>query len=199
MNYNKMNVKQVDPSGKRVLLRVDFNVPLKDGVVADTRIRAALPTIRYLLERGVRLLIIASHLGRPRGKVVPELRLDPVAHRLEMLLEHPVIKTDQVIGPKVQEAVAASPPGSVLLLENLRFEEGEERNSPELARQLADLADLFVNDAFGTAHRAHASTVGVADHIPAVAGLLMEKKSRPVPPLENRPSAGSGARWIQNF
>ncbi len=177
MIYDKMSIKEVDLSGKRVLLRVDFNVPLRDGEVADdTRIRAGLPTIRYLLSQGARLVIIASHLGRPRGKVVPELGLAPVARSLEELLGRPVIKTDQVTGPRVQEAVAIAPPGSVLLLENLRFAEGEEKNSGEFAGELAELADLFVNDAFGTAHRAHASTVGVAEHIPAVAGLLMEKE-----------------------
>lgn len=177
VRYDKLSVEQVSLSGKRILLRVDFNVPLREGEVADdTRIRAALPTIRYLLAQGARLVIIASHLGRPRGKVVPELRLHPVARRLEALLGRPVTRLDQVTGPPVREAAAVSDPGSVLLLENLRFEEGEEKNSPELSRQLAELADLFVNDAFGTAHRAHASTAGVADYIPAVAGLLMKKE-----------------------
>ncbi|HHX87264.1 MAG TPA: phosphoglycerate kinase [Firmicutes bacterium] len=177
MHYDKLSVEQVSLPGKRVLLRVDFNVPLRDGEVADdTRIRAALPTIRYLLEQGTHLVTIASHLGRPRGKVVPELRLNPVARRLEVLLGWPVKKMDQVTGPQVQEAVAESSPGTVILLENLRFEEGEEKNDPELSRQLAELADLFVNDAFGTAHRAHASTVGVANYIPAVAGLLMTRE-----------------------
>lgn len=177
MNFNKLSVEQVCLSGKRILLRVDFNVPLREGKVTDdTRIRAALPTIRYLLAQGVRQVIIASHLGRPRGMVVPELRLHPVARRLEALLGRPVIDLDQVTGPSVREAVSTSEPGSVLLLENLRFEPGEEENSPEFSRQLAEPADIFVNDAFGTAHRAHASTAGVADYIPAVAGLLMEKE-----------------------
>ncbi len=177
MHYDKLGVDQVDLSGKRILLRVDFNVPLKEGEVADdTRIRAALPTINYLLAQGARLVIIASHLGRPRGKTVPELSLRPVARRLEALLGRQVTGLNQVTGPAVKEAAAVSKPGSVLLLENLRFEEGEEKNNPELSRQLADLADLFVNDAFGAAHRAHASTAGVADYIPAVAGLLMKKE-----------------------
>ncbi|NMA92675.1 MAG: phosphoglycerate kinase [Firmicutes bacterium] len=177
MRYDKLTVEQVELSGKRVLLRVDFNVPLKGGQVADdTRIRLVLPTIQYLLARGASRVIIASHLGRPGGKVVPELSLHPVARRLETLLGQPVIPVDRVVGPAVKEAVTAAPPGSLLLLENLRFEAGEEENSPELSKGLAELADLFVNDAFGAAHRAHASTVGVAGYIPAVAGLLMERE-----------------------
>ncbi len=172
----KLSVSDVAVKGKRVLLRVDFNVPLSgERVVDDTRIRAALPTITDLLERGARL-ILASHLGRPRGEVRPELRLDPVAIRLSELLGQPVRKLDRVIGPEVQQAVKSLADGEVILLENLRFEKGEEANDPDFARQLAQTADLLVNDAFGTAHRAHASTAGVAAYIPAAAGLLMLKE-----------------------
>ncbi|NMD43607.1 MAG: phosphoglycerate kinase [Firmicutes bacterium] len=172
----KLSVSDVAVKGKRVLLRVDFNVPLSgERVVDDTRIRAALPTITDLLERGARL-ILASHLGRPRGEVRPELRLDPVAIRLSELLGQPVRKLDRVIGPEVQQAVKSLADGEAILLENLRFEKGEEANDPDFARQLAQTADLLVNDAFGTAHRAHASTAGVAAYIPAAAGLLMLKE-----------------------
>ena len=172
----KLSVSDVAVKGKRVLLRVDFNVPLSgERVVDDTRIRAALPTITDLLERGARL-ILASHLGRPRGEVRPALRLDPVAIRLSELLGQPVRKLDRVIGPEVQQAVKSLADGEVILLENLRFEKGEEANDPDFARQLAQTADLLVNDAFGTAHRAHASTAGVAAYIPAAAGLLMLKE-----------------------
>lgn len=172
----KVSIEQVEVAGKRVLVRADLNVPLADGVVQDdTRIRGVLPTIKNLLERGA-CVILVSHLGRPKGKVVPELRLDPVAEHLSKLLGRPVRKLDQVVGQEVEKAVAESKAGEVLLLENVRFEPGEEKNDPELAARLARLADLFVNDAFGTAHRAHASTAGVAKHIPAVAGLLMIKE-----------------------
>jgi len=169
----KLSVADVAVKGKRVLLRVDFNVPLSgERVVDDTRIRAALPTITDLLKRGARL-ILATHLGRPGGEIRPELRLDPVAARLSELLGRPVCKVDEVVGREVEEAVRGLAEGEVLMLENIRFEQGEEANDPDFARQLAQLADLFVNDAFGTAHRAHASTAGVAEYIPAVAGLLM--------------------------
>ena len=174
----KQTVRDVDVTGKRVLVRVDFNVPLDDGQITDDRrIREALPTLRYLMERGARV-VLCSHLGRPKGRVVEELRLAPVATRLAQLLDRPVRATRQVVGPEVAAAVAALRPGEVLLLENLRFEAGEEANDPAFARQLAALADLYVNDAFGTAHRAHASTVGVAAHLPALAGCLMEKELR---------------------
>ncbi len=173
----KINVADLDVAGRRVLLRVDFNVPLEKGRVADdTRIRAALPTIKLLLERGTRVVILASHLGRPKGKVVPALRLDPVADRLEALLNRPVRKLDQVVGAAVRCAVEEAAPGSILLLENIRFEPGEETNGTVLAQKLAELADLYVNDAFGAVHRAHASTVGVAALLPAAAGLLVAKE-----------------------
>ena len=173
----KKTIRDVDVDGKRVLVRVDFNVPQdKSGQITDdTRIRASLPTIEYLRQHGARV-ILASHLGRPKGKVVESMRLDPVAERLSALLGIPVRKLNAAIGPEVREAVLAMRPGDVLLLENLRFYPEEEANDSTFARQLASLADLYVNDAFGTAHRAHASTEGVAHYLPAVAGLLMEKE-----------------------
>ncbi len=175
----KKTVRDVDVHAKRVLVRVDFNVPLDEArrVTDDTRIRAALPTIQYLREHGARV-ILASHLGRPKGKVVESMRLDPAAERLSALLGHPVRKLNATIGPEVREAVMAMRPGDVVMLENLRFHPEEEANDPTFARQLASLADLYVNDAFGTAHRAHASTEGVAHYLPAVAGLLMEREIR---------------------
>lgn len=172
----KKTLSDVQVRGRKVLVRVDFNVPLKDGQVKDdTRIRAALPTIRYLKQAGAKTILI-SHLGRPKGTIVSELRLDPVAQRLSQLLQSPVTKIDVSIGPKAQQAVAALREGQVLLLENIRFYPGEENNDPELAQELAQLADIYVNDAFGTAHRAHCSTAGVAALLPAVAGFLMEKE-----------------------
>ena len=173
----KKTVADIDVQGKRILLRVDFNVPLDldDGhVLDDSRIRAALPTIEYLRERGARL-ILCSHLGRPKG-VDDSLRLAPVARRLGELLGSPVKTTDDCVGPQVKEAAQALGPGDVLLLENLRFHPEEEANDPDFARALASLADVYVNDAFGSAHRAHASTAGVAAYLPAVAGFLMEKE-----------------------
>jgi phosphoglycerate kinase len=172
----KKSVEDVNVVGKKILMRVDFNVPLKDGLVRDdTRIRAALPTIAMLLSKGA-CLVLATHLGRPKGEPHPDLKLDPVAVRLSELLGKPVRKLDQVVGPEVSEAIKTMQGGDILMLENLRFEPGEEKNDSDLARRLAEPVDLFVNDAFGTAHRAHASTAGVASYIPAVAGLLMKKE-----------------------
>lgn len=171
-----MSIEDVDVSGKKILMRVDFNVPLAEGKVGDdSRIRAALPTIEALLSRGARL-VLASHLGRPKGEFNPGLKMDPVAARLTEILGKTVRKLDQIAGPDVSKAVAGMSDGEILLLENLRFEKGEEKNDPDFARLLAEPFDLFVNDAFGTAHRAHASTTGVASYIPAVAGLLMKKE-----------------------
>ena len=173
---NKKTVKDINVTGKRVLVRVDFNVPLAEGKVADdTRLRAALPTIQYLLDQGAKVILM-SHLGRPKGKVVEELRMDPVAERLSELLGRPVRKLDDCVGDEVKAAVAEMRPGDVILLENTRFHPEERKNDPDFAKKLAELADVFVNDAFGTAHRAQASTVGVAQYLPAVAGLLMEKE-----------------------
>ena len=178
----KKTIHDVDVQGKRVIVRVDFNVPLESGEITDdTRIRAALPTVQYLLDHGAAVILI-SHLGRPRGKVVEELRLNPVATRLSKLLaqmetrSNHVRKLDDCIGPEVKIAADSLKPGEVLLLENLRFHAGEEANDPALAQQLASLAHIYVNDAFGAAHRAHASTAGIADYLPAVAGLLMQRE-----------------------
>jgi phosphoglycerate kinase len=173
---NKKSVRDIDLKGKVVFCRVDFNVPMKDGNITDeTRINAALPTIKYLTEQGAKVLL-ASHLGRPKGQVVEELRLDPVAQRLSDLLGKEVVKTDEAYGEEVEKALASLEEGGVILLENVRFYPGEEKNDPELAEKFAALADVYVNDAFGAAHRAHASTEGIAKHLPAVSGLLMEKE-----------------------
>lgn len=173
---NKKSVRDIDVKGKRVFVRVDFNVPLQNGEITDdTRIRETLPTIRYLIDNGAKV-ILASHLGRPKGQVVEELRLTPAAQRLSELLGKPVAKADEAIGEKVQAMASELKEGDVLLLENVRFYPGEEKNDPELAKAFASLADLYVNDAFGAAHRAHASTEGIAHHLPAVSGLLMEKE-----------------------
>lgn len=173
---NKKSVRDVNVSGQKVFVRVDFNVPLENGAITDdTRIRETLPTIKYLIDGGAKV-ILASHLGRPKGEVVEELRLTPVAARLSELLGKPVVKADEAVGSDVQAKVDALQNGDVLLLENVRFYPGEEKNDPELAKQFAALADLFVNDAFGAAHRAHASTEGIAHYLPAVSGLLMEKE-----------------------
>jgi phosphoglycerate kinase len=173
----KQSVRDIDVAGKRTLVRVDFNVPFdrNGGIADDSRIRAALPTIDYLREQGASI-VLASHLGRPDGKVNESLRLTPIAKRLEQLMGRPVKTVNDSSGPEVEAAAKALQPGEVLLLENLRFHPEEEANDPGFARQLASLADVFVNDAFGTAHRAHASTAGVAAHLPAVAGFLMLKE-----------------------
>jgi len=174
---NKMSVRDIEVTGKKVFVRVDFNVPLQDGVITDdTRIRETLPTIQYLIEQGAKI-ILASHLGRPKGRFVDEFRLTPVAARLsELLGGKPVAKADDVIGDAVKAQVDKLQNGDILLLENVRFYPGEEKNDPEFAKALAELADIYVNDAFGAAHRAHASTEGIAHHLPAVSGLLMEKE-----------------------
>ncbi|SEN70044.1 phosphoglycerate kinase [Lihuaxuella thermophila] len=173
---NKKSIRDVDVRGKRVFCRVDFNVPMENGKITDdTRIRAALPTIRHLVDQGAKV-ILASHLGRPKGKVVEEMRLTPVARRLAEYLGKPVAKVDEAVGPQVEERVSQLEEGDVLLLENVRFYPGEEKNDPELAQAFARLADLYVNDAFGAAHRAHASTAGIANYLPAVAGFLLQKE-----------------------
>jgi len=174
---NKKTIRDIDLAGKRVLVRVDFNVPFDSErrITDDTRIRAALPTIRYVLDQGA-AVILMSHLGRPDGKVVDTFRLAPVAQRLSDLLGRPVEMATDCIGPQVEAQATALQPGQVLLLENLRFHKQEEKNDADFARQLAALGEVYVNDAFGTAHRAHASTEGVTQYIPGVAGFLMEKE-----------------------
>ena len=173
---NKKTIRDVDVSGRRVLVRVDFNVPLENGAVSDdTRIRAALPTIQYLVDREAKA-VLCSHLGRPKGKPDPAYSLGPVGVRLSQLLGREVRTAPDCVGPVVQDMVSAMPPGGVLLLENLRFHREEEANEAGFARALASLADVYVDDAFGSAHRAHASTAGVAKHLPAVAGFLMERE-----------------------
>lgn len=173
----KLSIRDLDLTGKRVFMRVDFNVPLAPGgqeITSDKRIRAALPTIRYALEKGA-ALVLASHLGRPKGKPNPEMSLKPVAQRLSELLGKPVTMAPDCIGEEVEKMLPK--PGEVLLLENLRFHAEEEKNDPEFSKKLARLGEVYVNDAFGTAHRAHASTVGIIEFLkPAAAGLLMEKE-----------------------
>ena len=173
----KKTIKDVDLNGKRVLIRVDFNVPLDDSlnITDDIRIRGAIPTIKYALDKGAKVILM-SHLGRPDGQVKEELRLAPVAKRLRELLNRPVTALKDCIGDDVKKSVAAMKPGDVILLENLRFHPEEEENDPKFAKELASLGDVFVNDAFGTAHRAHASTEGVTHYLPSVAGFLLEKE-----------------------
>ncbi|MCD6355908.1 MAG: phosphoglycerate kinase [Anaerolineaceae bacterium] len=174
--FDKKTVKDIDVNNKRVLVRVDFNVPLKDGKVADdTRIQAALPTINYLIDKGA-LVILCSHLGRPKNGPNPVLSLKPVAEYLGTLIKGKVYFAEDCLGEKAHEAVKKLKAGEVLVLENTRFHEGEKKNDPEMAKELASYADIFVNDAFGTAHRAHASNVGVSKYLPAVAGFLLEKE-----------------------
>ena len=173
---NKQTIRDADVAGKRVFVRVDFNVPLQDGQVTDdSRIRAAVPTIKALVDQGAQV-VLASHLGRPKGKVQDGLRLRPVGARLTQLIRRNVPVTGDALGVGTEDAVKRMRPGEVLLLENLRFHAEEEANDPEFAKALAAYADVYVNDAFGTAHRAHASTVGIAELLPAYAGLLMERE-----------------------
>ena len=173
---NKMSVKDIDVAGKKVLVRCDFNVPLKEGVITnDKRIVAALPTIKYLKENGAKV-ILCSHLGRPKGEWLPEFSLAPVAKRLSELLECEVRMSKDVIGEDAKTISETIKEGEVALLENVRYYKEETKNAPEFAKELASLAEIFVNDAFGTAHRAHASTTGVADYIPAVCGFLIQKE-----------------------
>ncbi|HEX5564544.1 MAG TPA: phosphoglycerate kinase [Sporosarcina sp.] len=172
----KQTIKDIELDGKRVFCRVDFNVPMENGEVADdTRIRAAVPTMKFLADQGAKV-ILASHLGRPKGEVNEEMRLTAAGKRLSELLGKDVNKLDSSIGEEVEQAVADMQAGDIVLLENVRFHAGEEKNDPELAKKFADLADVFVNDAFGAAHRAHASTAGIAQYIPAVSGFLLEKE-----------------------
>ncbi|MBP3318423.1 MAG: phosphoglycerate kinase, partial [Ruminiclostridium sp.] len=178
MNYNKKNIRDVDVAGKKILMRCDFNVPYdkKTGIIQDdTRIIATIPTIRYLLDQNA-AIILTSHLGRPKGEWKKENSLFSAREHLEELLGMPVPMTTDVLGPDTKEMAANLQPGQVMLVENLRFRKEEEKNDPEFAKELASLADIFVFDAFGCAHRAHASTSGVADYMPAVAGLLVEKE-----------------------
>ncbi len=174
--FNKKTIRDIDVNGKKVLVRVDFNVPIKDGKVGDdTRIRGALPTIQYLLDKGA-AVILCSHLGRPKGEANPAYSLKPVAEYLKGLVSNPVYFADDCIGESAKKAAAELKPGEILVLENTRYYKGEEKNDLELAKGLADLADLYVNDAFGTAHRAHSSTEGVTHFKPGVAGFLLEKE-----------------------
>ena len=176
MNYNKKSVESIDVKGKRVLCRCDFNVPTKGGkITSDKRIVAALPTIEYLMKHGAKV-ILCSHMGKPKGEWKPELSLKIVADRLSELLGKDVIMAADVVGEDAKAKAAALQEGDVMLLENVRYIKGETKNDPELSKELASMADIFVNDAFGTAHRAHSSTAGVADYLPAVCGYLVQKE-----------------------
>ena len=176
MTYNKKNIEDVNVSGKKVLVRCDFNVPLKDGVItSDKRIVEAIPTIKYLLDQGA-AVILCSHMGKPKGEVNPKYTLAPVAERLTEILGQEVKLAPDTIGEETKAMAAALQCGQALLLENTRFDKREEKNDPEFAKELASMAELFVNDAFGAAHRAHASTAGVADYLPAVCGYLIQKE-----------------------
>ena len=176
MNYNKKSIVDVEVTGKRVLCRCDFNVPTKEGkITSDKRIVAAMPTIQYLVDNGAKV-ILCSHMGKPKGEWKPELSLKVVAERISELLGKEVIMAADVAGDDAKAKAAALQNGDVMLLENTRYMKGETKNDPELSKALADMADIFVNDAFGTAHRAHSSTAGVADYLPAVCGFLVEKE-----------------------
>jgi len=183
----KKTLDDIDVSGKKALVRVDFNVPLdiERNVADDTRIRGALPTIKYLLDHGARPILM-SHLGRPKGQVVESLRMGPVGKRLSELINYPVVSLKESVGPRVADAIEANP-DAIILLENLRFYPGERENLPDFSRQLAELADIYVDDAFGTSHRAHASTVGVTRYLPSVMGLLMEKELETLGALMEEP------------
>ena len=176
MNYNKKSIEDIEVAGKRVLCRCDFNVPTKDGkITSDKRIVAAMPTIEYLVNHGAKV-ILCSHMGKPKGEWKPELSLKVVAERISQLLGKEVIMAADVAGEDAKAKAAALKDGDVMMLENTRFMKGETKNDPELSKALADMADIFVNDAFGTAHRAHSSTAGVADYLPAVCGYLVQKE-----------------------
>ena len=176
MNYNKKSVEDIDVAGKRVLCRCDFNVPTKNGkITSDKRIVAAMPTVEYLVNHGAKV-ILCSHMGKPKGEWKPELSLKVVADRISELLGKPVVMAADVAGEDAHAKAAALKDGDVMMLENTRFEKGETKNDPELSKALASMADIFVNDAFGTAHRAHSSTAGVADYLPAVCGFLVQKE-----------------------
>ena len=176
MNYNKKTIEDIEVSGKKVLVRCDFNVPLKDGVItSDKRIVGAIPTIKYLMDNGARV-ILCSHMGKPKGEVNPKYSLAPVAKRLSELLGVEVPLAADTIGPDAKAKAAALKDGEVILLENTRFDKREEKNDPEYAKELASLAEIYVSDAFGAVHRAHASTAGVADYLPAVCGYLIQKE-----------------------
>ena len=204
MNYNKKTVHDFDPKGKKVLLRCDFNVPQNKEtgeITSDKRIVAALPTIKYLLDNGA-AVIACSHLGKPKGEWKENLSLKPVAKRLSELLGMDVIMAADIIGEDAKAKAAALQPGQLMLLENLRFDKREEKNDPEFARELASMADVYVSDAFGTVHRAHASTAGVSAYLPAYAGLLVEKEisimgkalERSRPSLRRHPRRRQGQR-----
>lgn len=176
MTYNKKSVEDIDVAGKKVLVRCDFNVPMKDGVITDDkRIVGALPTIKYLMEHGA-AVILCSHMGRPKGEFNMKYSLAPVAKRLSELLGKEVVLASDVVGPDAKAKAAALKSGEAMLIENVRFHAEEEKNDPAFAKELASMAEIFVNDAFGTAHRAHASTAGVADYLPAVCGFLIRKE-----------------------
>ena len=185
--FDKKTVKDVDVRGKRVLVRVDFNVPLSEGTVTDdTRVRAALPTLRYLVDHGARVIVM-SHLGRPKGAPDPQYSLRSVRRVLQRLLGRNVVFVDDIVGPEAHDAVARMVDGEIIMLENVRFEPGEKTNDPEFAKALASLADIYVNDAFGAAHRAHASTEGIAHFLPAYAGLLLAREVETLTAMLTKP------------